>query len=308
MFKMFQTTHFDELTVAQNGWELHHRPVRPERFAGSLSLGCVGRIQVDLERWNTALELTGTAPQQGISFVLPLYDNGSYLSEGSELTADMIDVFGPGCEIHALVNPQTPLIACSVPAEALHDRIDSPPVTLLAESSTGHRVIRSTRMETDSLRRWWLNLLHLSAAGTIPAAAHARLLEETLLVIARALSPGEEAFAPRSRRRYLLARRARDFMLDRQSDPPTVTEICAFLYTTERTLHYAFSELYGVSPKRFLKTQRLYAARLGLKSATERELVSNIAIRLGFREMGYFARDYKAMFGELPSATLRRRG
>jgi AraC family ethanolamine operon transcriptional activator len=303
---VFETTDIDELTAAQEDWEVHHRPVRPEKFEGSLSLGRIGRIQVDLERWNTGLELTGTSPREGISFVLPLRDNGSYLSEGVELAADRIDVFGPGCEIHALVKPQPPLIACSLPTEALYERINSPSATLLAEHSTGHRVIRSTRQAVDNLRRWWLKLLDLSAEGTIAAAAHDRLLEETLLVIARALSSGEEAFVARSRRRYLLARRARDFMLDRQSNPPTVTDVCTFLYTTERTLHYAFSESYGVSPKRFLKAQRLYAARQGLKSATESELVSDVAVRLGFWDMGYFARDYKTMFGELPSATLSR--
>ena len=235
MFTMFETTDLDELTAAQAGWEVHHRPVRPERFEGSLLLGRVGCIQVDLERWNTALELTGTSPQQGISFALPLHDNGSYLSEGIEVAVDKIDVFGPGCEIHALVKPQTPLIACSLPTEALYDRIDSSPATLLAEHATGHRVIRSTRQAIVDLRRRWLNLLDLSAAGTIPTAAHDRLLEETLLVIARALSPGEESLLPGSRRRYLLARRARDFMLDRQSNPPTVTEVCAFLHTTAHT-------------------------------------------------------------------------
>jgi AraC family ethanolamine operon transcriptional activator len=34
--------------------------------------------------------------------------------------------------------------------------------------------------------------------------------------------------------------------------------------------------------------------------------VADIAIRWGFWHMGQFARDYRAMFGELPSETLKK--
>ncbi|MEA3277722.1 MAG: helix-turn-helix domain-containing protein [Pseudomonadota bacterium] len=307
MFTALETTDFDELAAAQEGWEIHHRPVRAKRLEAKLWLGRVAGIRVDLERWNTPLELTGTSPEQGLSFVLPLDHGGSYSSEGLDVTADRIDVFGSGCAIHALTKAQTSLISCSLSTQALDDRIASPMTALLAEHSTGHRVIRSSRQATDGLRRWWVRLADLCRKGGIPAEAYHRMFDETLLLAARGLSTGEEDRDTRSRRRYLLARRARDFMLDRQSNPPTVGEICAFLNTTERTLHYAFGATYGVSPKRFLKARRLFAARQALKSAVQGESVSDVAMRLGFWDLGYFAGDYKAMFGELPSATLRSR-
>jgi AraC family ethanolamine operon transcriptional activator len=46
--------------------------------------------------------------------------------------------------------------------------------------------------------------------------------------------------------------------------------------------------------------QRLNAAQAGVH-------VTDIAMRLGFWEMGRFASDYRDMFGELPSVTLRNK-
>jgi AraC family ethanolamine operon transcriptional activator len=301
-----KTTDLDELSAAEEDWEIHHRPLQPERFEGQLLVGCIGGIQVDLEQWNTALELTGISTKQGLSYVLPLHEGGSYTSEGQEVSADQIDVYGPGREIYALTKQQASLLACSIPIAALDDRIDSPLATLLAGHATRHTVIRSTPCATEDLRRWCIRLLDLSVQDSMPTDAHDRLLDETLLIIARTLNQGNEARWTRSRHRYLLARQARDYMLERQPEAPTITELCTVLKTSERTLHYAFSEMYGVSPKRFLKAQRLLAVHRALKSAADGERVCDIAMRLGFWDLGYFARDYKAMFGELPSATLRK--
>jgi AraC-like DNA-binding protein len=204
------------------------------------------------------------------------------------------------------MQPDTMLIACSLSCEALRKRSDSPLAALVAERAVGHKVIRSSGGSIEGLRRWCVDVLNLSAMASVPSDAQDRLLDETLAVTARALSTGEEDRGFRSGRRYLLARRARDFMLDRHANPPTVSQICTFLNTSERTLHAAFGDLYGVSPKRFLKVRRLFAARQALKSAAIEEQVSNVAMRLGFWDLGRFAGAYQAMFGELPSETLRR--
>jgi AraC family ethanolamine operon transcriptional activator len=306
MLKILRTKDFDELTAAQEAWEIDHRPVNAERFEGHLVLGRVGGIQVDLERWSTAVELVGTSPERGCSLALPLCEDDSYWSDGLEVTGDRIDVFGPGCEIHAVTGRQNALIACSISGDTLEQLIDSPVAEALAEHATGHGVARSIPQTTRKLRHWWMKVLDLAAEEQIPAEAHRRLLDETLVHIEQALSAERKNHGAKARPRYRIARRARDYMLERQTSPPPITEICAFVNTTERTLHYAFGEVYGVSPKRFLKAQRLFAAHQALKFAAQGTRVSEIALGLGFWDLGYFARDYEAMFGELPSTTLRK--
>lgn len=306
MVKTLRTTDYDELTAAEEGWEIHHRPVRPEKFEGRITLARIGGVGVDLESWSTATELVGTSPRQALGFVLPFEGVGSYVSSGMDVAAGQVDVFGADCEIYALTKPGASLISCSVSTEALEERADSPVSTFLAEQADRHRVVPSTRRATVALCRLWKQLLDLSAREELPREAHDQLLDEVLLVTARALNSAEEGVVTRIRRDYKLARRARDFMLERYSEPPSIFEICTFLNTSERTLHYAFSEMYGVTPKRFLKTQRLFGARQALKSTPVGGRVSDIALRFGFWDQGHFAKDYRTMFGELPSATLQR--
>lgn len=67
------------------------------------------------------------------------------------------------------------------------------------------------------------------------------------------------------------------------------------------TLERAFSEEFGVSPKSYMQSQRLNAARRDLLIAEPEGFVADIANRWDFWYMGRFAAEYRKQFGELPS-------
>ncbi|MCP4405581.1 MAG: helix-turn-helix domain-containing protein [bacterium] len=75
---------------------------------------------------------------------------------------------------------------------------------------------------------------------------------------------------------------------------------------SKRTLQYAFLEHFGVSPKRYLQIYRLNRVRSILKKRDPNSVaVADVANRWGFWHMGQFAKDYRKLFGELPSSTLK---
>lgn len=77
---------------------------------------------------------------------------------------------------------------------------------------------------------------------------------------------------------------------------------------SERTLHYAFSEVTGLSPMAYLKTSRLNRARLELMGCVPgRGQVEAVAWRHGFERPGRFAADFRRLFGMLPSQVLGTR-
>ena len=60
-----------------------------------------------------------------------------------------------------------------------------------------------------------------------------------------------------------------------------------------------------MGPKRFLLLRRMHLARRALREAPADATVTDIATEFGFWELGRFAVEYKALFGEAPSETLR---
>ena len=63
-----------------------------------------------------------------------------------------------------------------------------------------------------------------------------------------------------------------------------------------------------MGPKRYLLLRRMHFAKRALRHATpETATVTEIATRFGFWQLGRFAVEYQSLFGETPSATLRRK-
>jgi AraC-like DNA-binding protein len=89
--------------------------------------------------------------------------------------------------------------------------------------------------------------------------------------------------------------------------PLYLAEICVALDTSERTLRSSCMEHLGIGPIRYLWLRRMHLAHHALVLAdAARETVTRIATANGFIELGRFSVEYRALFGETPSATLHR--
>lgn len=100
---------------------------------------------------------------------------------------------------------------------------------------------------------------------------------------------------------------AANYILDNLGNDLSLTDLCEAAGVRERTLRNGFHEIFGMSPKRWLKYERLSAARKDLKAADPAvNYVRDIAIKYGFTQFAHFAIDYRKQFGESPSMTLRR--
>ena len=99
-------------------------------------------------------------------------------------------------------------------------------------------------------------------------------------------------------------RRVQAFLeLADQMDQPRVSAIATALGVSDRTIRNDFEQLFGIGPTRFLKLCRMHGARRALLAREGN--VTRIAIEHGFSQFGRFAAEYRAVFGELPSQTVK---
>ena len=91
-----------------------------------------------------------------------------------------------------------------------------------------------------------------------------------------------------------------------EGQPLFIDDLCRATQVSERTLRNIFHEFFGVGPMRLLKVRQLREIRAALLRADpQRDTVTRIAARFGIWDFSLFARNYKALFGESPSKTLR---
>jgi len=145
--------------------------------------------------------------------------------------------------------------------------------------------------------------LESSAAVKTTARKLTDLVREAIWGLPRAApSPGRQSI-PRSQ----IVRVVMDSIDGWGGNYVTVPDLASAAGVSERTLRVAFHDYFGVGPVQFLRLRTLNLVRDALrKSDPALTTVTEVATRFGVWELGRLARDYRLLFGELPSQTLRR--
>jgi AraC family ethanolamine operon transcriptional activator len=171
-------------------------------------------------------------------------------------------------------------------------------------------VVQATKAAVDEFRGFLLTALE--SVSRTPAMlqypAMQKGLEHALLSsVVKAVGHTDDARTTASpTARHAIVSRAQDYMREHVEEPLTVEDLCRVLGVSRRTLQYSFQEVLQLNPVSYLRAMRLNGVRRMLKTADpQRHSVQDIAARWGFWHLSHFANDYRRMFGELPSETLR---
>ena len=136
----------------------------------------------------------------------------------------------------------------------------------------------------------------------------ARGLEQALIgAVVDCLADHPQDKSSLSQRRHAAVMRRFWQVMEETADQPLyIPEICGAIQVSERTLQACCHEHLGMAPKRYLLLRRMALARKSLREQVAGTTsVTDIAMRYGFWDLGRFAVQYKALFDESPSATLR---
>ena len=87
----------------------------------------------------------------------------------------------------------------------------------------------------------------------------------------------------------------------------SVEELAQVGNVSTRTLYNLFAKIFSTTPKLFVKQAKLRRLREELAGGKAIRNVTEVALSYGFTHLGHFSSDYRKLFGELPSETLKLR-
>jgi AraC family ethanolamine operon transcriptional activator len=253
-----------------------------------------------------ATAATGCTGDSIHSFFIPMHGADHWSLNGRPMEPGMVGYLGPGADHVVTMRRPANWLLLHVDVELLDPLLDSRgfaarlrQAPVAAFDSQPHAFAQLERRMQVALRFAEAHPELLESAGT------ADRLRAPLVSAALGSLPGETDSEPI--RYELAASRIQRFLSLKGDDPVTGADICIALSISERTLRRYFREVYGSSPGRYLRNRRLHIARRSLrKRPHEGASVTQICTGLGFFDLGRFAADYREMFGERPSETLRQ--
>jgi AraC-like DNA-binding protein len=168
-----------------------------------------------------------------------------------------------------------------------------PAPPLLARLRTFHKMARHLAKDTpDALTR--------------PATVTAIDQELVHALVTCLAGTRSSTSSPRGGCHQKLIGRFEEFLAARHYEPVYLAEICTAIGASERTLRTCCQEHLGMGPIHYLWLRRMHLARRALLGAdSAAKSVTEIATTFGFWELGRFSVEYRRLFGELPSATLK---
>jgi AraC family ethanolamine operon transcriptional activator len=112
-----------------------------------------------------------------------------------------------------------------------------------------------------------------------------------------------------SDRTMQIFQRAREYIHDGLADGISIVALCSAIGVSRRALESVFRSVLGTGPGNYVRTLQLNEVRRDLLSNASGDVsIGAIAARRGIWHWSRFSRDYRLMFGELPSHTrLRQR-
>ncbi len=304
----FQAGSIDEFneTMKSAGWDLEFMQLdRGAKTARAATLATPNVVVLEAE-FNNKIHQRGIAPQGYFTFGMPSRHQPDLYFGAREVASESMMVLTSPSGFDAVTESGYTAYTVSIADQHLQDvcqRLapDNPekllpkPGAIFAPDADLLIKLRRNIAGLFAERDNTANTQHLECA----------MIEDELVSAAVCISaaeiPDRSSFA--ARQRALL--KARDYIAANGATPITVLDICAAAACSLSTLQRAFREHYGVSPKRYLLAFKLSGLRKSLL-LNEAATVKEAAARWGFWHAGKLSQDYHAMFGELPSATLKR--
>lgn len=302
--------HIEELPALQFGWQIDFTQLGPAERESTVNLVRSDNVGVCHFQFNSGFDQRLHAQPDYYSFGLP--DPGTTAVTVLEKAAQpgAIIVFPHHYQAHGVSPAGFHGYGAHIRVallETLAETVFKMPLRLLVPVAGVYRLtVVQFRHVLWEMQKWQ----EIVAAGI---TADVSLLAQREEALALAILTSLSHSIPTAETPHLKSGRAIKLVLDYMDNTPlaevTASELCTLADCSQRWLEQSFKKRFGVSPMAYVKCLRLARLRRDLLRTSDDEgvTVNDLASTYGFWHMGQLAADYRKVYHELPSATLKRR-
>lgn len=305
------TTDADDHASGLQHWRQDYEQLSTGAFEGVLDEAWFGNVQFFRERTNQIVHQTGVAWEGSRTIAVVNAASEEGLFSGTMLDENTVFTFGDYFDFRTPKNLD--LLAITVDASALNEFANTVWHIDIENNAPCLGAFTYPSEIPSQLRKFFMLLMSsIKSNPKVLNYPQIRKGMEQEIYNSIVLAIGDTsvtADATVARSRKMIVDKVREYVLAHREDPVTVADLCAALDVSRRTLQYSFQAVLNVNPAAYLRAIRLNGTRRALRAACgdSAASVADVAARWGFWHLSHFAADYKLMFGELPSQTLRGR-
>ena len=303
-------TEFDNFEALQNIMQDGHSEVVPVgngRLTGALNhVEVTPTFGMSNGAFSRGVRLRGITSAHRWMIGMVLNTNGPATVQQQEMMAGDLLMVAPGQERYSIYRGETDFAAMLVTPDELQAHLASERAALdLQVWRQPVSVLRTDRVTAAENIRQLSMLSKAMADDSLPEQTADFYRRNMLELLTSAATKGLPYHGP-LRPAIRLVRDVDQYLTEAGNRPIHVSELCEQFNVPRRTLFHAFEAVLGMPPISFLRHKRLAHVHTALLRAGPGALVRAIAVAHGFLDQSHFIGQYRRLFGELPSQTIRR--
>ncbi|PQO98686.1 hypothetical protein C5614_11470 [Massilia phosphatilytica] len=293
------------------GWNQVYDQLSKGRFNGQITEALIGDVQLFEEKTSQAVFETGPGRTGVVALGVFAHLDGEARWRGHTVGMDHVTALSDHAALELSTPPNCTMMSITVPVAMLpvedeEVRVDA--AELLANAANH---VHNPAFAATLRHRLSIALLTMTYQPYQLALVEARdqLVSELVGLVDEylGLATNGDGTADAKKALHVVAK-AREYIEANPDRPVTVLDLCQRTFTSRRTLQYCFTQVIGMSPAAYLKIVRLNGLHRDLMNSRGAKTIGDIAARWGFWHLSQLSVDYKRLFGELPSETVKRVG
>lgn len=302
----FEARDADEHACNLTDWQQQYDQISAGGYYGSILEIQLDEAQVFSEHNSHALHQTCNVWADSIWLGIPVNPNTHSKINGLDIDGEHLMCRPGDCSFELVTPEDFDIFGIVIKQQTLMHAAETQGIELNWEDLVQHGRLALPKATLDSTRYVLARMLKQNS-NLPPSRVQQDLIIMAMLELLQKESHNETIPASFQRRKYIVDT-VKSFLHQHHDEPVTITQLCDIANVSRRTLQYSFETVLGISPLQYLRVSRLNGVRRRLILSDQQESIADIAAQWGFWHLSQFAKDYKQLFGELPSQTQKKNG